>query len=84
MKVGRGLVNQTFDSVTEPARFETDNRCSVTWFTTESATPPSRQPNTSAAPARQQHEMPQPRNAQKTYAEGNITLAIKVLTLKQI
>jgi hypothetical protein len=29
MKAGRGLVNQPLDSVTEPARFETDIRCSV-------------------------------------------------------
>jgi hypothetical protein len=28
--------------------------------------------------------MPQPRNAQKTYTEGDITLTIKDLTSKQI
>jgi hypothetical protein len=33
---------------------------------------------------RQQHVIPQPRNAQQTYTEGDITLAILDLTSKQI
>jgi hypothetical protein len=56
----------------------------VTCFISESATSVSRPLNTGAATARQQHVMSQQHNAQSTYTEGDIYIAISDIQSKQI
>ncbi len=56
----------------------------ITWFTSESATQVSRPPRLSKTPAQQQRVMPQQRNVQKTYTEGDVFIAISDITSKQI
>ena len=57
---------------------------SITCFTIESPTPPSRPPTNTKTPARQLRAMPQPRKQQITYTEGDLQLAIQDINSQQL